>query len=151
MEDDVNAQKFLSSFQKQKFSYMFDAFFDQENKDGMIQREDMNALLEKFRNYCGYSVDDEKYHQMNDVMWAFYSCMQDRVRKEKRADTKAVGFETWDEAFKPHEISADNITKNQWLNMWGSLCKGSAGMSGFPIWVQLLAHVFFDIIDRDGR
>ena len=35
--------------------------------------------------------------------------------------------------------------------MWGKLCHGAAGISGFPIWVQLLGHLFFDTIDRDGK
>merc|ERR1719192_255856 len=41
------------------------------------------------------------------------------------------------------------VCVNQWLNMWGRLCRGAAGISGFPIWVQLLAIVFFEVIDRD--
>ena len=48
-------------------------------------------------------------------------------------------------------MEADKITLIQWLNMWGRLCRGSAGISGFPIWVQLLAQMFFETIDRDGE
>ena len=33
--------------------------------------------------------------------------------------------------------------------MWGKLCRGAAGISGFPIWVKLLCQIFFDTIDRD--
>ena len=33
--------------------------------------------------------------------------------------------------------------------MWGKLCRGSAGISGFPIWVKLLCQIFFDTMDRD--
>ena len=42
-----------------------------------------------------------------------------------------------------------DITLNDWLNMWGKLCRGSAGISGFPIWVKLLCQIFFDTMDRD--
>ena len=52
---------------------------------------------------------------------------------------------------RPHEVNVDKITRNQWLNMWGKLCRKASGISGFPNWVQLLAHVFFTTIDRDGR
>jgi len=38
----------------------------------------------------------------------------------------------------------------QWLNMWGRLCYGSAGISDFPIWVQILPDIFFGVIDRDN-
>ena len=27
---------------------------------------------------------------------------------------------------------------------------GAAGITGFPFWVQLLAYIFFDAIDRDS-
>jgi hypothetical protein len=33
--------------------------------------------------------------------------------------------------------------------MWGRLCYGSAGISDFPIWVQILPDIFFKVIDRD--
>ena len=33
-----------------------------------------------------------------------------------------------------------------WLNMWSRLCRGSAGMDDFPIWVQLLPKVLFNVI-----
>ena len=42
-----------------------------------------------------------------------------------------------------------DITLDDWLNMWGKLCRGAAGISGFPIWVKLLCQIFFDTIDRD--
>ena len=56
----------------------------------------------------------------------------------------------WAEALKPHVVDSYDVNKGQWLNMWGKLCRGSAGISGFPDWVKILGHMFFDIIDRDG-
>ena len=55
----------------------------------------------------------------------------------------------WEEASKPHPLPNPDITLDDWLNMWGKLCHGSAGISGFPIWVKLLCQIFFDTIDRD--
>ena len=37
-EDESNAQRYLSRFQVEKFTYMFDAFFDNANKDGCLQK-----------------------------------------------------------------------------------------------------------------
>ena len=35
--------------------------------------------------------------------------------------------------------------------MWARLCRGSAGMDDFPIWVQLLPRVLFNVIvAREG-
>ena len=44
-----------------------------------------------------------------------------------------------------------SISLKSWLNMWARLCRGSAGMDDFPIWVQLLAKVLFTVIvAREG-
>jgi hypothetical protein len=125
---------------------MFTAFFD-ANEDNYLQKFDIDALLERMRVYCNLEKNDERYIKMTDVLYAFYECLTDQVRNEKSAN--GDGFQSWSEALKPRKISVDNITLNQWLNMWGRLCHGAAGISGFPYWVQLLAHTFFYTIDRD--
>jgi hypothetical protein len=140
---------YLSPFQVEKFTYMFNAFFD-ANKNNYLQKFDVDVLLERMRVYCKLEKNDERYTKMNDLLYAFYDCLTDQVRKEKAASGDAIGFESWSEALKPRNISVDNITISQWLNMWGRLCHGAAGISGFPFWVQLLAHTFFYTIDRDN-
>ena len=44
--------------------------------------------------------------------------------------TPIQGFDNWDDARSAYDTSVDNITLNQWLNMWGRLCRGTAGISG---------------------
>ena len=62
---------------------------------------------------------------------------------------------SWDEAFKNYRRVQSNqfntMNLDQWLNMWGRLCYGSAGIADFPIWVQLLPELFFRVADRDGK
>lgn len=113
--------------------------------------DDIDAFLEKIRLYCQYDKKDERYIKMEDVMYAFYECLMDQVRVEKSASATATGFDDWNEAVKPHDVNVDNISLNQWLNMWGKLCRKAAGISGFPNWVQLLARIFFTTIDRNGK
>lgn len=129
---------------------MFDTFFNMSDKNGKLEKADIDALLEKIRLFCQYEKSDEQYLQIADVMLAFYECLMDQVRVEKSASAQSQGFDNWEEALRPHEVNVDKITRNQWLNMWGKLCRKAAGISGFPNWVQLLAHVFFTTIDRDG-
>ncbi len=45
----------------------------------------------------------------------------------------------------------NSISLVQWLNMWGRLTYGSAGLSDFPCWVQTLPGIFFRVIDKDGN
>merc|ERR1712013_613860 len=35
---------------------------------------------------------------------------------------------------------------NSWLHMWARMCKGAAGIDDFPIWVQLIPRVIFNVI-----
>ena len=149
--ENLNYQRYLSPFQIEKFTFMFNTFFDCDNHDGFIQKGDVVTLLEKIRKYRGLENNDPKFVRMCDVMYAFYDCLMEQVIKETSQSTYAKGFDSWAEALKPRKIDADNISLNQWLNMWGKLCRGAAGISGFPIWVQLLGILFFDTIDRDGK
>ncbi len=48
-------------------------------------------------------------------------------------------------------IQVTSITLTQWLNTWGRLCYGSAGLSDFPCWVQMLPGIFFKCMDLDGE
>ena len=51
--DDKEFVKFLSSFQIEKFTYMFNSFFDDSNGDGLLQKEDVDALIERLTKYRG--------------------------------------------------------------------------------------------------
>ena len=73
---------------------MFNAFFDVHGGDGVVEKADIEEVLEKLRKYCGYLKSDPKYMQMNDVMFAFYNSMVDQVRKEKMCSGEAEGFKT---------------------------------------------------------
>ena len=63
---------------------------------------------------------------------------------------KSLGFflASKDGKYADQKLSK-KMNLRQWLNMWGRLTYGSAGISDFPIWVQLLPEVFFKVIDRD--
>ena len=58
---------------------------------------------------------------------------------------------SWEDAFEKYSDTklVKSMTLKQWLNMWGRLCYGSAGITDFPIWVQILPEIFFKVIDRD--
>ena len=45
--------RYLSSFQIEKFTYMFNSFFDGANGDGLLQKADVDALIERLRVYRG--------------------------------------------------------------------------------------------------
>ena len=77
------------------------------------------------------------------IFRAFLECMLEQVSME-RAPVK--DNMTWEEALRPNKVSVTSISVKSWLNMWARLFRGSAGMDDFPIWVQLLPRVLFNVI-----
>ena len=73
---------------------MFNAFFDNHDSDGLIQSQDIAELLEKIRKYCGYEKTDEKYLEMEDILWAFFGCLVDQVSTETLKSSDAKGYDT---------------------------------------------------------
>jgi hypothetical protein len=51
--EDKDYVKFLSAFQIEKFTYMFNSFFDDSNGDGLLQKEDVDALIARLIKYRG--------------------------------------------------------------------------------------------------
>jgi len=144
----LNTHKYLSPFQVVKFSYMFDAFFDIE-KNGLLEEDDLDAFFNKIIKYLGVEPNSKRYFRFQDVKNSFWECIKDQLVREYKADDDGDAMIGWDEAFaKAREVDTSKMTLTQWLNMWGRLCYRSAGISDFPIWVQLLPSVFFDVMDK---
>ncbi len=79
----------------------------------------------------------------------FLECLQDQVKKESKGSDQVEEPINWEQAIKEKEPVVTAITLTQWLNMWGRLVYGAAGLSDFPCWVQMLSGIFFKVIDQD--
>lgn len=151
-DDILQSAKHLSAFQVEKFTYLFNKFFDLK-KNGLIEHNDIDAFTEQLRSYSGWTKDSKQYRELQDVNSTFYECITDQVKAEflSQGVTDEEAMISWeDAAVKYHDQKlSKKMNIRQWLNMWGRLTYGSAGISSFPIWVQLLPEVFFKVIDRD--
>ena len=96
----------------------------QETYDSMIFKSTICMYI------SGWTKDSPNYNRIHDVMYAFYDCLCEQVRQETYCSSYAEGFSTWQEATSPYDTNVENISLNQWLYMWGRLCRGTAGMSG---------------------
>ena len=105
--EDIFGTKYLSPFQVEKFTYMFNVFFDIHGGDGLIQKADIDELLEKFRSYCGYEKTHPRYLRMEDVMFAFYDCMVEHVTQEKMRNAEAEGFDTVSDTFMITKVDSN--------------------------------------------
>ena len=101
----------------------------------------MECLDELLRNIAGWQKDDPRFLSIVDNNRAFLECMLEQVQRERKPLSDNI---TWDEAFRPSKVSVTSVSLKNWLNMWSRLCRGSAGMDDFPIWVQLLPKVLLN-------
>lgn len=147
--DFSGSAKFLSPFQIEKLTYFFHAFFDND-KNGVIEIEDFEGLNERLRNIAGWSMDSSEYKLMLDNFSVLFECLLDQVKNE--ADNTDLEHRSWEEALKPSKFNITSINLTQWLNMWGRLCKGTAGIDQMPVWVRLIPTTIFMVIDsKDGH
>jgi len=154
-DDVLQSAKHLSPFQVEKFTYLFNKFFDLK-KNGLIEHNDIDTFTEKLRAFTGWTKNSKQYQELEDVNSTFYECITDQVKAEFLSAnvTDEEALISWEDArSKDGKYADQKLSKKmnirQWLNMWGRLTYGSAGISDFPIWVQLLPEVFFKVIDRD--
>jgi len=149
-DDVLRSAKHLSSFQVQKFTFLFNTFFDIK-KNGLIEHNDIEAFTEKLRSFAGWTKDSKEYLALIDVNSTFYECICDQVRAEFKATdvSDSEAMIPWEDAFQKYSDQklSKTMNLNQWLNMWGRLCYGSAGIADFPIWVQILPEIFFKVMD----
>lgn len=153
-DDILRSAKHLSKFQIEKFTFLFNTFFDIK-KNGLIEINDIEAFTEKLRSFSGWSKDSKEYLELVDVNSTFYECLRDQVKAEFQAtDTSdAEAMIPWEDAFQKYSDQrlSKTMSLSQWLNMWGRLCYGSAGIADFPIWVQILPEIFFKVMDRSHK
>jgi len=133
----------LSSFQIEKLTYFFHQFFDNDH-NGVINADDFTGLNETLRQLAGWQKDDPKFIAMVDNHRVFLECLLDQGRAE--LDVEGLESRSWEEALAPSKMVIDSVSLNSWLFMWAKLCHGSAGIDDFPIWVQLIPMIIFNVI-----
>merc|ERR1711934_494423 len=123
----------LSSFQ----------FFD-HNQDGVIDSQDFAGLNERLRKVAGWELDDPQYLAACDNNRVFFECLLEQAYAER--NTEGLEDRTWEQALAPSKMVVDSVSLNSWLHMWARMCQGAAGIDDFPIWVQLITRVIFNVI-----
>jgi len=138
----------LSSFQVDKLNYFFTQFFD-HNQDGVIDSNDFAGLNERLRKVAGWELDDPQYLAVCDNNRVFFECLLEQAYAER--NTEGLEERTWEQALAPSKMVVDSVSLNSWLHMWARMCQGAAGIDDFPIWVQLIPRVIFNVIcSREG-
>ena len=52
-------------------------------QNGLLERNDIDALVNRLAEYTGWDKDSPHYHRLADVHRIFYECLKDQVSAEK--------------------------------------------------------------------
>ncbi len=88
---------------------------------------------------------------MSSSMMYVLSTPSDLPPNLSAASTHDDVIASWDTALTYKAPKVTSVSLQQWLNMWGRLTYCAAGLGDFPIWVQMLPNIFFDVIDLDSE
>ena len=147
---------------------MFRVWFECPTTDS-ITVENVQEWIEKLRKHCKYQKTDQHHFRNVDVFETVFDSLKEQASQEKgrtllpsyeiakqiKQNSEAVeataARRTWEEALKARPPSPQQVTLDNWLNMWGKLCYGAAGLEDFPHWIRCLPDILFDAMDRDSE
>merc|ERR1712179_784439 len=107
-----------------------DNITDLAELEGLLSPFQVEKLTYFFNQFFDFNMDGK-------IDAADFEGLNERLRKV------AGGGE---EALAPSKVVVDSVSLSSWLHMWARMCKGSAGIDDFPIWVQLIPRVIFNVI-----
>ncbi|XP_064619181.1 sarcoplasmic calcium-binding proteins I, III, and IV-like isoform X2 [Lineus longissimus] len=136
----ATAKTTLSPFQEEKFIFFFEHF--DINKDGFIDDDDINALLKKIMEYTQWAETSSLAGFCKEFHGTFLKTMI-----EKKGSLLKPDGETLEEEIARIAKLSNKISQEEWLAMWEHMIRGCMGMQDFPVWLQLLPKILFDIVD----
>jgi len=124
----------LNDYQADKFIFYFNTFLDKANK-GHIKWEDMQEFNQQILKYTGWDSKSRNAEAIGDITRNFFECLVDYTH----------------EVDSPLCLKQEGtVTVKKWLSCWSRLLTNSKNVSDFPYWMQVLAKMWFLIIDCNG-
>lgn len=124
----------LTPTQNNKFSHFFTCLLDHD-RDDLVSDQDFEALSERLRHFADWSVNSAEFNILQQVERGFMDTFLEEVLDER------LGFKVNDQTF---------ITREGWLHKWAQLVSSSKNLTDFPIWLQYLVKILFQVINRSG-
>ncbi|XP_074663230.1 uncharacterized protein LOC141915552 [Tubulanus polymorphus] len=136
------SQQWLSVFQQEKLQCLFGLIGGLKDtavsSDSMIRNGHFKVLQERILNYTKWEPSSKLAMHTECVLDCFREASIERIGKM---------FETMEE--RQNFIKKGEVTWGNWSILWCPLLDGAKNMSDFPMWVQALPKVLFDLIDLD--
>merc|ERR1712051_291503 len=114
-----------------------DNITDLAELEGLLSPFQVEKLTYFFNQFFDFNMDGK-------IDAAVFECLLEQVLAERNKE--GLEERSWEEALAPSKVVVDSVSLSSWLHMWARMCKGSAGIDDFPIWVQLIPRVIFNVI-----
>merc|ERR1739846_182885 len=107
-----------------------DNITDLAELEGLLSPFQVEKLTYFFNQFFDFNMDGK-------IDAADFEGLNERLRK-------VAGWGEDDQEYI--NMVVNSVSLSSWLHMWARMCKGSAGIDDFPIWVQLIPRVIFNVI-----
>ncbi|KAF5303887.1 hypothetical protein FQR65_LT08081 [Abscondita terminalis] len=124
----------LTPTQNNKFSHFFTCLLDHD-RDDLVSDQDFESLSERLRHFADWSTNSAEFNILQQVERGFMETFLEDIEDEK------LGFKVNNQMF---------ITREGWLHKWAQLVSTSKNLTDFPIWLQYLVKILFQVINRSG-
>merc|ERR1712037_839697 len=119
--------------------------YGSKGTDNITDLAELEGLLSPFQvEKLTYFFNQFFDINMVDNNRVFFECLLEQLLAERNKE--GLEERSWEEALAPSKVVVDSVSLSSWLHMWARMCKGSAGIDDFPIWVQLIPRVIFNVI-----
>jgi len=123
----------LNDYQAEKMTFYFNTFFDKSHK-GFIDYSDMLKLNQRILDYTSWDPKCQNAVSVGDILRNFFECLVDNTHGEM--SPLCLGQE-------------GTVTLGKWLKCWARLLSRCKSVGDFPYWMQVLAKMWFLVIDRN--
>ncbi|KAK5639237.1 hypothetical protein RI129_011729 [Pyrocoelia pectoralis] len=131
-EDEEKYQ--LTPTQSNKLNHFFTCLLDHD-RDDLVSDQDFESLSERLRHFADWSLNSTEFNILQQVERGFMETFLEDITDER------LGFKVNNQMF---------ITKEGWLHKWAQLLSTSRNLTDFPIWLQYLVKILFQVINRSG-
>ncbi|KAB0801521.1 hypothetical protein PPYR_05875 [Photinus pyralis] len=131
-EDEEKYQ--LTQTQSYKLNHFFTCLLDHD-RDDLVSDQDFESLSERLRHFADWSINSAEFNILQQVERGFMDTFLEDITDER------LGFKVNNQIF---------ITKDGWLHKWAQLLSTSRNLTDFPIWLQYLVKILFQVINRSG-
>ncbi|XP_075221564.1 uncharacterized protein LOC142324603 [Lycorma delicatula] len=126
---------YLTPVQREKLEHFFSHLLDMD-RDDLISVQDFDAFIEKLRHFADWTDNSPEFITLRQVKEGFV----DHFISAQQSRDKGIKL-------KPQ---LQVISLEEWLGHWGKLLHNAYNLADFPVWLQYLPKIIYQVINSSG-